>query len=27
MIPHQNYPLNEGDCIKIVEKQFIYKRL
>lgn len=27
MIPHQNYRLNEGDCIKIVEKQFIYKKL
>jgi pSer/pThr/pTyr-binding forkhead associated (FHA) protein len=27
MIPHQSYPLNEGDCIKVVEKQFIYKRL
>jgi len=27
MEPHQNYQLNEGDCIKIVEKQFIYKKL
>ncbi|MEX2461367.1 MAG: DUF6382 domain-containing protein [Paenibacillaceae bacterium] len=26
MVPHQPYPLNEGDCIKIVEKQFIYKK-
>ncbi|QGQ96668.1 FHA domain-containing protein [Paenibacillus psychroresistens] len=27
MVPHQSYPLNEGDCIKVVEKQFIYKKL
>jgi hypothetical protein len=27
MVPHQSYPLKEGDCIRIVEKQFIYKRL
>jgi hypothetical protein len=27
MIPFQSYPLNDGDCIKIVEKQFIYKKL
>jgi hypothetical protein len=27
MVPYQAYPLNEGDCIRIVEKQFIYKRL
>jgi hypothetical protein len=27
MVPHQNYKLNEGDCIKVVEKQFIYKKL
>jgi hypothetical protein len=27
MVPYQSYRLNEGDCIKIVERQFIYKRL
>jgi hypothetical protein len=27
MIPFQSYPLNNGDCIKIVEKLFIYKNI
>lgn len=27
MVPHQFYTLTEGDCIKVVEKQFIYKKL